>query len=229
MQLPRALLTACLLIALSQYTRSFCTEMDALCLACDPLSRLCIECANGYLNHKNICQESSSLIDYCFSYQSEGQCRVCQYGYYLSKTGICEEIEDSECIIYDLSSKNCTVCKDSTLPNESGECDEKTECSVPNCKYCFLRGQTPNCIECASGYTLFYQGGIATCIQETPSVSNCNTIYTHDNLKCFICDAPYYNFNGSCLKSELYNLSKGVSLWRFSEMVLLALMVIRIV
>ena len=194
---------------------AFCTEVDPLCLACDPLSRICIECANGYLGLGNKCQAVTSAVDFCFSYKSEGQCRVCQYGYYLTEHGTCLEIEDDDdCIIYDIDTKQCTVCKDSKVPNEEGQCKGDTECNIPNCQYCLVRGQTPNCIECDKSYSMVYQSGIASCIKETPSVSNCNTLYTHDNLKCFICDAPFYNLNGSCLHSEEYNLSKSQSIWK---------------
>ena len=192
---------------------SFCTENDPLCLGCDPLSRLCIQCAAGYLNQEKKCQIANSQVDFCFSYQSEGQCRICQFGYYLTSTGICMEIEeDDDCIVYDQDTKMCSVCKDHLIPDDHGKCDGDSKCEVPNCKYCYMRGQTANCIQCEEGFTIVYQGGVASCIKETPSVTNCNTLYTHDNLKCFLCDAPYYNFNGSCLKSEAYSFSKSVSI-----------------
>ena len=209
---PKFLLQICVCIFISfNLSNQFCTDADPLCLACDPLSRFCILCADGYLNHENKCQKSHNKVDFCFSYEGEGKCRVCQYGYYLTELGICEEIEDEECIIYNLDTKQCTVCKDNKLPNEKGECDKKEECNLPNCQYCLARGETPNCVECDKGYTIFYEGGIATCVQETPSVTNCNTVYTHDNLKCFLCDAPYYNMNGSCFLSDSYAISKNVS------------------
>ena len=193
---------------------SFCTESDPFCLGCDPLSRLCIQCADGYLNQEKICQQSNSKVNFCFSYRSEGQCRICQFGYYLTDSGICMEIEDDdECVVYDQDTKRCSVCKDGILPDEHGKCDGDAKCEVPNCQYCYLRGNTPNCIECDAGYTVVYQGGVASCIKETPSVMNCNTLYTHDNLKCFLCDAPYYNFNGSCLKSTSYDFSKSIKIF----------------
>ena len=202
-----------MVICLPSGLLGFCTESDPYCLACDPLSRLCIECAGGYLNQENKCQTANSKVNFCFSYRSEGQCRICQFGYYLTNTGICMEIEeDDDCIIFDQDTQMCSVCKDGMLPDQHGKCDDDLKCEVPNCKYCYMRGQTPNCIECDEGFTIVYQGGVASCIKETPTVSNCNTLYSHDNLKCFICDAPYYNFNGSCLKSDLYSISKSASI-----------------
>ena len=213
LQLPK-LDTLTLLLLLCSWSTQFCTESDPYCLACDPLSRFCIQCAGGYLNQEHKCQVANSKVNFCFSYQSEGQCRICQFGYYLTDTGVCLEIEeDDDCLVWDPDTRMCSVCKDRLMPDQHGKCDDDAKCEVPNCKYCYLRGQTPNCVECDEGYSIVFQGGVASCIKETPTVSNCNTLYTHDNLKCFICDAPFYNFNGSCLKSEAYNMSKGLPLW----------------
>ena len=221
---------ALMFLSLPFQTNSYCTESDEYCLACDPLSRLCIQCAGGYLNQEKRCQPANSKLNFCFSYKSEGQCRICQLGYYLTDSGICMEIEhDDDCLVYDQDTKLCSVCKDGYLPDNHGECDKDTKCEIPNCKYCYLRGLKPNCIECEQGFSVVYQGGVGSCIKETPSVSNCNTLYTHDNLKCFICDAPYYNFNGSCLKSSLYDFSKGVginSMMRIFGVLILSLMVL---
>ena len=212
-QLPRALLILTVLLASLNTLKGFCVENDPLCVACDPLSHLCIECAAGYLGTDRKCQSASGLIDFCFSYQTEGQCRVCQYGYYLTDTGVCLEIEAKNCIMWDSETKRCTVCKENKVPNTEGKCDGKSECEIPNCKYCVLRGESPNCVQCMKDYSMVFLNSVSTCVHETASVSHCTTLYTHDNLKCFICDAPYFNMNGSCYLSKAYNISKAISIW----------------
>ena len=211
-QLSRTLVIITLYLVLADVRYGFCVEQDHLCVACDPLSHLCIECAGGYLGNDRKCQRASGLIDFCFSYQTEGICRVCQYGYYLTDTGVCLEIEEKNCMVWDSDTKTCTVCRNNKLPNMEGKCDNKNDCEIANCKYCVARGETPNCVECNKGYSMVFLNSVASCIQETPSVSNCTTLYSHDNLKCFICDAPYYNMNGSCFLSKAYSIDKGVSI-----------------
>ena len=216
------LLAGSILITITNQT---CTVSDEFCLSCETNSKNCTLCANSYLSATKTCTETTLYVDYCFSYKENGKCSICQYGYYLSDAATCLEIPINNCIVYDSLKNECIACKDSKMVDSKGTCDTTTECESSNCRYCRKSGSVTHCLECNGGYTILKNNDIQSCIQETKSVENCSEIYENNMLKCQTCDPPYYNLQGSCLKSSLYNFTKKTFL--VGCKIILSLMVLK--
>ena len=59
-----------------------CPSADEYCLRCN--NNLCYNCAYSYLNTNNQCQEVTTKINNCISYNQNQKCTGCKEGYDLS-------------------------------------------------------------------------------------------------------------------------------------------------
>ena len=196
-----------ILLQISTHVLSQCSEKNEYCLGCWTSANTCSYCADSFLSESSVCLPVETSINFCFSYQSEGKCIECQYGYYLDDSK-CTKIPVSGCVEFDKDTMKCLSCQNNINVDSKDLCEEGSECEILHCKYCKVVGAKTQCIHCQDGYAVINSNGVGSCIQETKSIENCKSVDEVNNLKCKICDSPYYNMSGSCLKSTLYSLTK---------------------
>jgi hypothetical protein len=108
------------------------------------------------------------------------------------------------------TTETCIICEQNMLPH-FGKCKNISFCSVQNCEHCFNTGlKEQKCLECQKGFTLQKMWNDTNyCVLITKNTKNC--LYMEMNLEtnkeyCAICKVNFYNFEGNCLKSDLYEL-----------------------
>ena len=171
---------------------------DERCASC--VQNKCVVCYDSYLNQNGLCTASSKKIAHCLQYESEGTCKFCYHGFYLSKNSICEKIPIKNCLELNKDG-NCQVCKRGVLL-KNGLCDDKNKCQTPNCDVCSLNAsKEENCVSCKNGFAISFGYG---CQLEQENSHHC--LFLNQNGECVICDYNFYHKNGQCVKSSVVDI-----------------------
>lgn len=185
-----------------------CPDKDERCIACNGTT--CVECADAYLNAKGECVASSTKVDNCAQYKSDGVCAYCESGYYATTQGKCVKIPIEGCAEL-ASATQCAICSDGVLV-KNGICSKDNKCGISNCNMCLLRNGVEVCAKCAAGYAVLISKGAYSCKQESGDIKNCLYLNSNNSNVCAVCDYNFYMKNQRCEKSSQYKLSSGAGL-----------------
>jgi hypothetical protein len=189
----------------------------------DPSNLVCKECVKGYKIIQGKCQKIETK--FCLQIKDENQIVNTTHSISVistkktvkhSKNGFERLLQTAQTsaeseentVSY---SETCSVCSSNMLPH-FGKCKNISLCSIQNCLHCFHTGlKQQKCIECAKGYTLKKMWNDTNyCVLINKNTMNC--LYMETNSEklleyCAICKINFYNFQGNCLKSDLYELT----------------------
>lgn len=170
---------------------------DQRCGSCQ--GNKCVVCYDSYLTQKGTCQISQKKVKNCLQYKSEGECKFCYHGFYLSKDSTCEKIKIKNCLELKKDG-SCQVCKKGVLV-KNGACDESNKCKIPNCDVCSETQNQESCVSCKNGFAISFGFG---CQLEQAGSNHC--LFLNQYGQCVICDYNHFHQNGKCVKSPVLNI-----------------------
>ena len=196
-----------LMVLLLTAAISACPNSDERCIACNGTK--CVECADSYISSKGQCVPSTTKVDYCAQYRSDGACSYCVPGYYATTQGKCVKIPIEGCAEL-ASATQCAICSNGVLV-KNGVCNKDNKCGISNCNMCLLRNGVEICAKCAAGYAVLINKGAYSCKPETSDIKNCLYLNSNNSNVCAVCDYNFYMKNQTCEKSSQYKLDSGVA------------------
>ncbi len=152
-----------------------------------PLDKYCIDCKENkcdpvgcvftYLDAAGICQIPITTVSNCLNYSSAFTCSFCDFGYdLLGDTCVLVSLED--CLIAEVKTTKCLVCKYGYKVNASGFCDGVTKCTISNCNNCFTQViadvTTEFCAFCDDDYVT--SNNTESCVAVTTTTAHCVTL-----------------------------------------------------
>lgn len=126
---------------------------DPLCLKCS--GTRCLYCSLSFPDSSTgKCVIPSTPIENCLIYVANGQCRLCNNGFFVSQNGWCEKIPLADCAGVSANGE-CAFCDHSRLM-ENGKCEGSSKrCSDENCLNCVSRSDgRERCFICKNGFEL---------------------------------------------------------------------------
>lgn len=167
--------------------------VDPVCKVFDYQKKLCIGCYLGFtLDQSNNCQlsEDSTRDSNCKSFDANGGCQNCSFGYYFNQMRICTQIDPS-CRNFDSVNLVCKACYDG-YTIQSGVCikSDSSSDTESNCAQ-WLEGV---CIKCAARAYYNFEGN---CVRASDV---CQT-FNNFNGECTGCYQGFSLANGTCVES----------------------------
>ena len=93
-----------------------CVQGDPFCARCG--GDKCLLCYQASTSSSGVCQSNVSRAN-CISYNINGQCAICNYGYSVDTNGDCIKIAIEDCLRLDGNGK-CIMCDDDTAVASDG-------------------------------------------------------------------------------------------------------------
>lgn len=179
-----------------------CVEGDPKCAQCG--GDRCLICYDSYSAENGRCENWSSRVDSCLTYDSSGTCETCNYGSKVS-SGLCVKIATDSCLVEN-SNGDCVMC-DARKLVEDGKCENGPSCSLNNCSLCSKNGGQEMCEMCDDGLVLYgYVNDdkvwTQKCIVQNSSTLNCRRTVGDSKDECLECSVNYYYKAGKCVKAS---------------------------
>lgn len=193
-----------ILLALISTTLS-CPNKDTYCGSCNGNS--CVYCYTSYVSAAGVCEDPTTEVKNCLTYETNEKCRECIFGFYLNNN-VCTKIDIKNCVRTAPGAPNkCLVC-DKGILAVNGVCDKNNKCSIDDCKYCVKEEDVEFCAICKKGYASHVLDDKPVCKKDSGIVKNCLTLDLYDPSYCLLCKAGYYMNSGTCHKSDDYKVNQ---------------------
>ena len=185
----------------------------------------CYRCAAGhYLTHEGECKFTSVVVKNCEHYSEDGECSICQKGYYLSSNQ-CKAVTKtiSDCIDYETDGK-CSRCFYNLLSTDQTSCYEPPFETDFNCAYRYF---PVTCNACKEGYNFadgFFLSDLAelnikyTLLEKETyksrnsymNMAKCSSSSNSTSLQA-TCNSNFYRpeYCNTCEEGKYYDEAKG--------------------